>query len=450
MIEFIKNKNLAIYYYPMMALIYSASLCSLDLIHPGLCSALLLIFIMGSMLWQLISYLKLQQSLPKLSTEDIVMSAYFLYAVLSGAWCISFGMPPKVYLGELVTTAGPMAFYYVGRTLTLNGDADGIMHHKLSGRGRFYRNFILSVLLLGILGLILYILAPKFYLDYLFRLEYISKADVPTMRVRMLSVIGSTLMGYLSVMAMLASMYFLIKSEGKKGKLLIVANLFLAFMSNQRAAMVAAILALIYLNYLIFFTFELIPKNKLAIELGAFALALAGLVFFFRGAFMKVYYRLVSLPGAIGQRSDQWVGAANNMANIWLGNGLGANGHRAGEYTKHMIADGGLAKLYCEMGIVGTSLFIFLMLLTLKKGFRQLSNCATELGIIVLTLIMAIGSNMLSFAMATPIFYLCIGIIAKAATEAETQNEAQYVNPLSGKAIFPYPAAKSPQEARKA
>ena len=151
MIEFIKNKNLAIYYYPMMALIYSASLCSLDLIHPGLCSALLLIFIMGSMLWQLISYLKLQQSLPKLSTEDIVMSAYFLYAVLSGAWCISFGMPPKVYLGELVTTAGPMAFYYVGRTLTLNGDADGIMHHKLSGRGRFYRNFILSVLLLGIL-----------------------------------------------------------------------------------------------------------------------------------------------------------------------------------------------------------------------------------------------------------------------------------------------------------
>ena len=42
------------------------------------------------------------------------------------------------------------------------------------------------------------------------------------------------------------------------------------------------------------------------------------------------------------------------MKSIWLGNGLGANGHRAIGYTEHLVADGGIAKLYVESGIIGT------------------------------------------------------------------------------------------------
>ena len=97
------------------------------------------------------------------------------------------------------------------------------------------------------------------------------------------------------------------------------------------------------------------------------------------------------------------------MKNSWLGNGLGANGHRAIGFTEHLIADGGLSKLYVENGIIGTSLFVFLILLILKKGFKNLKNTAPEIGIIIVTLIMSIGSNMMSFALSVPVFYYYMG-----------------------------------------
>jgi O-antigen ligase len=233
------------------------------------------------------------------------------------------------------------------------------------------------------------------------------------MRVRMHSVIGSTLMGFLPSVGMLVSVRTFIDSDDKRKKVLSVISfvfmMLLAFMSNQRAAMAAAIFILIYLNFLVFFTFKLFPKKYFIAECAVAVAAVAGFFMCFNGAFMKVYYRLVSLPGSIAQRSDQWVGAANNMMNIWLGNGLGANGHRAIGFTEHLIADGGLAKLYVESGIIGTSLFVFLILLILKKGFNNLKNTAPETGIIIVTLLMSIGSNMMSFALSVPVFYYYMG-----------------------------------------
>ena len=132
----------------------------------------------------------------------------------------------------------------------------------------------------------------------------------------------------------------------------------------------------------------------------------------FMRAIMKVYYRLVSLPGAIGQRSDQWIGAINNMSNLWLGNGLGANGHRAAGITEHLIADGGLAKLFVEMGILGTGIFVYMMILCFKYGTRHLRECAAEVGIIAVTLLQCVGSNVLEFQIVTPIFWFAAGVIA--------------------------------------
>ena len=85
-------------------------------------------------------------------------------------------------------------------------------------------------------------------------------------------------------------------SEDKRKKILSVISfvfmILLAFMSNQRAAMAAAIFILIYLNYLVFFTFRLFPKKYFLGECIAAAAAVAGFFMCFNGAFMKVYYRL--------------------------------------------------------------------------------------------------------------------------------------------------------------
>lgn len=398
MFDRIKKYEVSTWYYPLMMLVYTLSLASRSIFRPGVFSAVILVIVLAE------AALKGRFSVVKKGhAADVIMAIWLVYNVISGIWTVAFGIPFSVYAGELITTALPMSFYFAGRSFDT----------KL--KEEFYRYFIMAVTGVGILGIILYVTAPKFYVDYLFDLGYISLADTPTMRVRMISVIGSIQMGYLAVAAMLACSHFMLKRE-KDGKLytfLFFFNCFLAFMSNQRAAMVVAILAIFYINYLVFFTFDILPKKFFIAEMGVIAAGFIGLLVVFHGAFMKVYYRLVSLPGAVGQRSDQWVGAANNMANKWLGNGLGANGHRAAGFTEHLIADGGIAKLYCEMGIIGASLFAFLILLVFKKGSKNLRECAPEMGIVAMTLLASIGSNLMSFALSVPILYFAIGSIAR-------------------------------------
>ena len=433
--------------YPVVALFYVLSIVAADLFRPGVASAVMLVLSAGSIILGLYPIFKKDFEGASTSgkggkgtwliTEDIVMTAWFGFGLFSCVWSAVNGMSASVCVGELMTSVLPMIFYYPARFF------------EGSGKNAFYKKFLWSVFLIGIVGFTFYVLAPQFYIDFLFGKGYISKADVPTSRVRMYTAVGSTVMGVLSVAAMCVSSHFifLTKPDNAKHPVRVrvaqawafFLSLFLAFMSNQRSAMVAAILVLFYVNFLVFFVFRMFDKKLFYAEcVGAAAIVLA-LVTIGHGAFMKVYYRLVSLPGAIGQRSDQWVGAANNMKSIWLGNGLGANGHRAIGYSEHIIADGGLAKLYVENGLIGTSIFIFLMLLLFKKGFGRntgiLKNCAPELGLIGAMLLTAIGSDTLSFAMTVPIFYFCVGAVAReiAGEQREHGHEENQAGTLVGK-----------------
>ena len=413
------------WFYPLVLLSYVLALFFPEIVRPGVVSAIVVTAVVMQLLWSLLGCLRdglhnsehprtlgglhksehrrtldgLHNFIVSLPTEDIVMTLWLIFNLLSGISYISSGIPAGVFLGEVFTTALPMCFYYCGR---------------MDDKGeRFSLYFLISVAFTGFLGIVLFISGPQFYIDHLMRLELISKADIPTMRVRMHSVIGSTLVGFLGAVGMLLSVRRLMECRKKEGKILSVVSflfmLLLAFMSNQRSAMAAAMIIIIYLNFLVFFEYKLLPKKCFFGECGLIAAFTAALFLLFRGAFMKIYYRLVSLPGSIAQRSDQWVGAANNMRSIWFGNGLGANGHRAIGFSDHVIADGGIAKLYVESGIFGTSLFVFLMLLILKKSLKKTGLTAPEAGVVMVTLLMSIGSNMMSFALSVPVFYYCAG-----------------------------------------
>ena len=257
---------------------------------------------------------------------------------------------------------------------------------------------------------------------------------------RMDSVVGSTVLGFISVAAMLASIPFVMygaapvsgtveRDMGDKtgasvkdasgikrirlfGIVSFLINMTVAFMSNQRSAMVVAILVILYFNYLIFFVFRTLDRKYFIVELIIVLAAFAGLCAVRMDAVMKIYYRLVSLPDAIGERSEQWIAAVNNMYSTWLGNGLGANGHKAlGIEDAHVIADGGLVKLYCEQGIFGFSMFIYIMILSLRKGLKNLGTSYVELGIVAVALLQSVGSNILAFQLTTPIFWYAVGSI---------------------------------------
>ncbi|NLG05089.1 MAG: hypothetical protein GX567_14845 [Clostridia bacterium] len=398
--ENIKKLNLSEYYYILVMIGYTLTLAT-DKMHPGVFATILLLGVALELL--------LKRRISINTTLDYLVGAYFIYNLLSIIWLLDSGLPATIYFEEFVCSILPIIFYMVGKTAAERTAA-------------FYRLFIIAVVFVCTVGLILYITAPTFYLDYLFKLQHISDTYASTMRLRLVSVIGSTVLGYLAVCAMLACAYF-IKAEKKKAANIICffLNMLCAFMSNQRSAMVVAILVFIYMNYLIFFVFKMMKKKYLLMELGAMVLAFIALCVVYMDAVMKIYYRLVSLPGAIGQRSEQWVVAMNTLHSTWLGNGLGANGHKALGYEgANVIADGGLVKLFCEEGVIGFSILVFILLLAYRKGIQELEQYYVEIGIISIALLQSIGSNILAFQLATPIFWFAIGRIASGMMKKDT------------------------------
>lgn len=404
-IEQFKKQNLFEWYYTLVMIGYLLTMFT-DAMRPGVFAALLLLGVAAELV--------LRKRISFSHTIDWLVAAYFVYNLLSVIWLTRSGLPAKIYVDEFANSVLPVVFYMVGRTA-----ADKTKD--------FYKKFLFAMLLVCVTGLLLYLLAPQFYLDYLLKWSYISKADAPTMRIRMNSVIGSTILGFLSVCGMLAASYFLVeKKERKSGILFFVLNFVFAVFSNQRSAMVVAILVVLYINHLVFFEFKLLSKKYFLIECGVIAAAFAGVCAIAFDVVMKIYYRLVSLPGAIGQRSEQWVAAVNNMFSTWFGNGLGANGHKALDFEgTHVIADGGLVKMYCEEGIIGFSIFIYILILIFTKSTKRLKDCYVEIGIISIALLQSIGSNILSFQLAAPIFWFAVGRCAAVITEHKEKEPQQ-------------------------
>nr|MCR5687839.1 hypothetical protein [Lachnospiraceae bacterium] len=411
----IRKLRISEIYYILIALGYVSTLFIYGM-RPGIFGAFLMVLV--------IAELAFSRRL-KLGRADIIFAAYFAYQILSVIWLTLGGFPFSVFAEEFASSALPMVFYFAGKSAG-------------SRRKIWYRNYIIAVLAIGIIGVIFYALAPQFYCDWAYRWSYISKADAATARVRMHSVVGSTCLSYLSVAGMLAGAFFLGEAERsgakadhsgakadrsgadtegsekgsskRKNIIFSVSSMVLCFvfavMANQRSGLVVAALVIIYVNYLLFFRLDLIPRKFFAYEVIAIAAVFAAICFARFGVILKFWWRIESLPTAISQRSEQWVAAVNNMYSSWIGNGLGANGHKAiGIEDAHVIADGGLVKLYCENGVIGFSMFVYLLVLAFGNAGRNIKDHFAEAGIMAAALLQSIGSNILAFQLCAPVFW---------------------------------------------
>ena len=378
-------------YYILAVLGYVATLAFAGM-RPGVFGAALMVLVLAELM--------VRRNLKVSSLTDWIAVAFFAYQVISVIWLIRGGYPISVFANEFVSSTLPMVFFFVGKAADERTD-------------KWYGKYIYAMLILGFLGLILYIWAPQFYCDWSYAWSHISKADAATVRVRMNSVVGSTCLSFLMVAGMLAGARFAANKE-KKGAFYIASCLLFAILANQRSGLVAAALVMIYLNCLVFFVFDMVPRKYFWYELGFVALVLVAIGIVRFDFLLKFWYRIISLPTAISERSEQWVAAVNNMYDFWIGNGLGANGHRAlGIEDAHVIADGGLVKLYCENGIVGFSLWAYLMYLCLSNGAKHLREYYVEIGIIAVGILQSIGSNVLAFQICAPIFWFAAGRMAQ-------------------------------------
>ena len=392
-------------YYPLVFLGYLMTLF-VPMMRPGIWAAFL-ILILGA-------FLVIKKKVNIHSVMDVLIVVYFLYRAASVIWLLKAGNPIGVYLDEFAVSLLPMLFYFVAKACD-NAD-------------KFYKFFLISLMLLGFISLVLYLWAPQFYCDYLYNWSYISKADAQTTRVRMESVTGCTVFGAVMVSGMAVSIHFLCASSDEKdykkrrlfGLITFVLSLMFTFLSNMRSAMVAAILLVLYVNYLIFARFKEISRKYIVIEIVSVAVIFLALCIIKFDLVLKIWWRLESLPGAVSQRSEQWVAAVNNMYSSWFGNGLGMNGHKAiGVEGAHVIADGGLIKLFCEEGVIGFSLFAYIMFLTVKKGIQNIKESYAEFILVVMMILQSVGSNIIAFLLITPIFWFCVGRIFEKTSKDE-------------------------------
>ena len=390
-----------------------------------------------------------------ISLINVFVILYMVYNLLSIIWVVANGYPVSIHIEEFSNSILPIVFYILAVSLQESGEEKSeIVINTI------YKAFIFSFAVFSMICIIFYIWAPQFYCDFLVRIGMISKADAATCHVRMEGFTGSTSISYLGVAAMLVSARFIYsyfvtsgieaKRTNKREKTaeqkkstnlfwiytaLFVLSLIVVFLANGRAGMVAAILVILYINFLIFYSFKFIDKKYLYMEIGAIAVLLVAMCVATPGIANKIWARLVSLPGAIGQRSEQWVAAINNMPAAWhgqwFGNGLGANGHKAiGIEGAHIVADGGLVKLYCEEGAIGFALLTFILIVIFRAGIKNLKKYFCELGIIGTVLLMSIGSNIIAFQLCVPIFWFAAGVIAKdikgnATEESDIEGEKQ-------------------------
>lgn len=386
------------WYYAIVIIGYIATLF-ISAVRPGVVAAALMVGVLTELIFK--------KKMNIHSLMDVLIVVYFVYRVMTIMCIMKGGMPMSVYTGELAVSCIPMVFYFAGKSVKERVDG-------------YYGRFVSAFLGLGAVSLLLYVIGPQFYCNYLYSWTYISKADVPTMRVRMQSVVGSTLFGAMMIFTLAVGIHFLCKidtgRDTKKtritGIVSVFAALVLAFLSSQRSAMVTGIVLLLYINYLVFAKFEKIPRKYILFEIIAIVVFVVAVAVVRHEYIFKIWARLASLPGAISERSEQWVAAVNNMYSSWFGNGLGANGHKAlGIDGAHVIADGGLIKLYCEEGVLGFTMFAYIVFMSLKTGIKNVKSMSAEIGIIVAALMLSIGSNVLCFQLATPIFWFAIGRI---------------------------------------
>lgn len=416
MLEKVKNLKISFLYFSLVYFIYVLTVVNVN-IRTGVLSSLLLMVICIEIGLCLI---KSDKKSDFISLLNVCVFAYLVYNFFSFIWILKTGYPVSVYVEEFSNSILPMVFYFVASVICAN-DAD-----EKKSTDKVYRYFMYAFLIFSLICIVFYLWAPQFYCDYLVNIGQISKADSATVRVRMEGFTGSTSISYLAVAAMVVSakyMYEAFEESGLNKKFVTYSGLFIyflivVFLANGRAGMVAAILVIVYINFLVFLTFKIADKKYLFIEMGVIAVLIIALCIVTPGIAGKIWARLVSLPGAIGQRSEQWIAAINNMPAAWygqwFGNGLGANGHKAiGIEGAHIVADGGLVKLYCEEGAIGFALYLYIMLLIFRFALKNLKKYFAEVAIIGTALLMSIGSNIIAFQLCVPVIWFAAGVIGR-------------------------------------
>ncbi len=328
---------------------------------------------------------------------DVLVICYLFYNVLAIIISIFNGFPYSVPIREFANSTLPIVLFFIG-----NNTKDS---------SKFYYNVLIASIFCIIIGIVLYIWVPLFYREYLLRIRVVGGTDPIYARERMCSIIGSTSVGTFSVYGLILSLKQLIDNKDKKKLVSCGICLVGIIMSYQRSAYLVAFCILLLAHYLCFFKWNILKKGWLLFEAVLFFSMMLLVYKMYPSLFYSVFNRILSFKDAFGDRTGQWLNTIENTRNIAFGSGLGSVGHTALGYSEFLITDGGLIKIFCEIGIIGFALFSLIILLSIIKCLFSFKEHYIELAIILTVLLQSLGSNTIAFMMEAIVFWYAVGAI---------------------------------------
>lgn len=342
--------------------------------------------------------------------------AWIIYIILSG---LLADLPIRYLTEEFKRFMAPTFFVFVG------------MYCRSD---KIYKTFLFSIFFSVVLGFLLYILQPSWYIRFLVEcfnnLWYANSAEnansVMESAFRFQSFFAdSYAISYFvtfSLCIILCDVYRAKKIvPNKRLQMAILLSLVIAiFLSGFRVAIAYMILLFIWM--LLYGSYTKNPNNKLFIRIFIIGTAMLVLLFFFLSDNHYFSYIVENVFGRFsafsyetameGSRNTQQEKVLESWQNVFFGDGSGSKGAQARIDGLPAITDGGYVKMLVENGFVGTSLFLMIMLATIKRGLKYFHYYMMELLIIGYVLISMLGANSLAMHWCfVIIFWFAVGRI---------------------------------------
>lgn len=335
------------------------------------------------------------------SRLDIFVYLFIFLNILSIVHYTYNQIPLSVFFSDALSSFVPIVFYYLA---------------KSSNKERVYSWFCYITSFVTIIGIILFLTTPSFYIEFLRYSTYSGRFHevVYEQSGRMCSIYNSTIIGILCCYAVAVSLdKFLIRHK-KAFIVHFVINLMGVFFCYQRSSYIVC--AVVIVVYFLVYMFRVKEKltNKIVL-LGIFIVACFVLGYYLMySSSMSVYLnrffsRTESFDTAFSERTDTWIAAIENTPSLLFGSGLGSVGHHAMPYSEFTVRDGNYIKILCENGIIGLLLFAIICLTVIISGFKKKMYC--EVAVIFIMLLHSVGSNTLSLLVPGFLFWYAIGSI---------------------------------------
>jgi hypothetical protein len=382
----IENKNsLYEYYYLIIFCVILLQLFVLPGIRLGVVSSLLIFIV----IYKNVNKYDLLNN----KTINKLVLVYLIYNTVSVINYIFLDIPLSVYFAEFSNSILPIFFFYFSK----KGE---------TSNARFYYVTLWVLIISFLLGYFLWINDSEEYKIFM------ETTEGPGTGIDFFqSLYGLTATGAFGVIGFLISANLVINSHGKHGKIAMIICILATIFTFRRGSIVSLFIAFIVLHFVAYFKFNFVKFRYFFLEIFFLIAVFKYLLGDFNFFFENLIERSSMISEAVGERSFTWSVAFQDWGFIF-GRGLGTLGHKAIGFSKVLIADGNYFKMIGEIGIIGSFIFLMILIFSFSRGILYFKNTFLDLGIVFCICLIAVGSNIFTYQSIAPIFWFSIGRLA--------------------------------------